>query len=125
MDNLLLIKTPEEKLLKNIFANIEDDLTESICYIISSTYMSSDGGGGTDILGVFLSKEKAAKAFLNCAKQEFVGKNKEYEAEGMVYFQEEPKLEYWNDEYSFRCKNDLYDDYIWNLTKKKIGEMKT
>lgn len=123
MPKLLLNKTEEATLLKAIFPSTPDQ-TDDICYIVTRSYHSSDGGGGTDILGVFLSKDQAAKAFLKRAKDEFNGLNAEYAEEGEIYFEEEPILEAWDKEYVFQSKNHLYDDYVWGLTQKTIGEMK-
>lgn len=123
MPTLLLNSTKESDLIKSIYPSIKQDITENKCYIITSSYHSSDGGGGSEVLGIFLSKEKAAKAFLTRVKNEFNAKNAEYAEEGEIYFEEEPELENWNTQYVFQCKNHLYDDYVWTLDQKTIGEI--
>ncbi len=123
MAKLLLNSTEESKIIASIYPSIKQDITANQCFIISSSYHSSDGGGGSELLGVFLSKEKAVKAFLKRVKNEFNAKNAEYAEEGEIYFEEEPELENWNNQYTFQCKNYLYDDYVWTLSQKIIGEM--
>lgn len=123
MSKLLLNSTEENEIIAAIYPSVSEDITEGKCYIITSSYHSSDGGGGSDVLGIFLSKEKATKAFLTRVKNEFKARNAEYAEEGEIYFEEEPELEKWDTQYTFQCKNMLYDDFAWTLSQKTIGEI--
>lgn len=122
MPSLLLNTTPEEKLIAAIVGKEQKTKNSQQCYVFTTAYFSSDGGGGIDIKGVYTSKEKAAQAFVKAVKEEYNSQNEDYAEEGEVYFKEEPALDIWEDHscYQFSCKNHLYDLYEWQLTPQPI-----
>ncbi|MFK7799247.1 MAG: hypothetical protein AB8E82_17490 [Aureispira sp.] len=125
MTDLRLITTPEEELVASIFSKTPAEEPDS-CYVISLNFYNAKGGGSSKILGVFLSKQAAAQAFISRVKAQFVAQNKAYrQVEDEDYFEEEPSLEYAEQlqVYRFQCENTFYDSYEWYLTRKKLDEI--
>lgn len=120
MSTLLLNTSSEEQLIQAISSNHQKAADGNYCYVFTTAYFSSDGGGGIAIKGVYHSIEKAAETFIKAIRREFNNQNEEYAEEGEIYFEKEPFLDIWEEQagYQFRCKNYLDDVYEWQLTPK-------